>query len=201
MDAVHRDAVALTNACVDEFALELDFLISDDKVREAFLKRWRAAIAEDVRDSLETTGSFLATSIPRISPQASRSALIDILKKTPPSTERPLLGKSFKEALHERVIPEPAINIEPEQPRREWVLTDDNAIELSRKYPIRIYGTRAGPDAKRKRGSQGYGALGFSNKTGCYFLVLNDGYMQLSNGMIECFFKRAEITMSGFFID
>jgi hypothetical protein len=201
MDALNRDAISITNACIEEFALELEFLISDDKVRETFLKRWKAAIEEDVRDSVETTGLFVAPPVPRITPHAARSALIEQLKKAPPSTERPLLGKSFKEQPIVTITPQPVIHIDNPKPSKEWVLTDENAIELSRKYPVRIYGTRAGPDAKRKRGSQGYGTIGFSNKTGSYFLILNDGYMQLSNGMIECFFKRAEITMSGFFID
>jgi len=200
MDSLHRDSVALTDECVSTFALELESLIRDEATREAFLRRWRAAIQAEVKESVETTGSLSHPPQSRLTPKSRTQALIEALKKTPPSTERPLHGTAFKQKIPESSVL-PALP-SPEPPvEREWVLTEDDALEVAAKYAIRVYGIRAGQDAKRKRGTHGHGALGFSHKTGSYFLILTDGFLQLGNGMIECFFKRAEITMHGFFID
>ena len=202
MDALHRDGIEITWHCVDSFANELEHLIRDSDTRTQFIKRWKEAIKMDIKESIETTGSLQQPPPPKISPKSARSMVIEELRKTPPTTERPLEGVAYRRQMpteQDRPQLERPIIQQP-QPLKEWLLSDDDARQLASKYPVRIYGIRAAQDLKRKRGTHGHGSIGF-NRTGNYFLILNDGFLQLSHGMIEVFFKRAEITMHGFFTD
>jgi len=206
MDALHRDGVELTWQCVDTFTAEIEHLIRDSAIRAQFVSRWKEAIKLDIKESLETTGSLQPPPPPKISPKSARSALIGELKKTPPTAERPLEGTARPIVLDQERLGVGALaNQDKDDERykveRQWLLSDSDARELAGKYPIRIYGVRANQDLKRKRGTHGQGSIGFSNKTGNYFLILKDGFLQLSHGMVEVFFKRAEITMHGFFTD
>ena len=227
MEALQREGFLLTDACVDEFALELEGLIFDAETRKEFIRRWKAAIAADVAESRETTSSLLPPPAARISPISSKMSILDELRRTPAKTERPLQGlqslrsetlPSLPAPLHTSPAalqnapaplhaPQPAplhnapAPLHAPRPASEWVLSDEDAQALALKYPVRIFGRRAPQDAKRKRGIQGHGSVGFNNKSGSYFLILAEGFLQLSNGMIEGFFHRAELTMTDFFTD
>lgn len=208
MEALQREGFALTDACVEEFSLELESLIPDYEKRAEFISRWKRAIAADIAESRETTSSLLPPPLPRISPISSKMTILDELRRTPAKQERPLRGVTpdAPRTQPPASLPPPAQStvkpaLHASQRAPEWSLSDDDAKALALKYPLRIFGIRAPQDAKRKRGNQGPGVIGFNNKSGSYFLILNDGVLQLSNGMIEVFFRRAELTMTDFFTD
>ena len=210
VDVLVRDSAALTDLVMRTFLMEeLHHLIPDNQLRMEFFSKWQNCLSDFRRESEDATGSFIKAPPPSQIRQESRSNVLQKLRSTEIVSKKLLEGLVVKNQTTNTLL-KPALSYTTDKViitekeeninyRSDWTVNHDDLQRLANVVPVKIFGNRKLQGGKRKRGAAGQGSVGFDPKRGTYFSIISDGFLQFSNGMIEIFFKNAEILLTGFY--
>jgi hypothetical protein len=202
-------SVRISDSAMETFiSHELPLLIKDERTRDELIELWRTRLRQFRTRAAEATGTR------RIPMPTRKDQVLESLKLTR-STSQPRVLRQFnvrwdrlgREAGEVRDSSRPqgqsdllAILMKDEKNSNgdhtgvpEFVLTPELIEKLGKNFAIRMYGRRLLTEGKRKRSSA------YESKSGVIHITVVDGFIQLADGLIELFFKRADVTMGNFF--
>ena len=216
MHTLMDESMRITDLTMDVFiSQQLPFLVPDANTRHELVTLWRQNLKSFRQRATEATGT---RKVPM--PEANQRKVLDVLRKAhvPVKKQEFTLKSEILPALGiERGVPSdgsstgsltlnriPGISAIKEEDIfhffssetravSEFVLTPELVERLSAKFPVRIFGTRVLNDNKRRR----TGA--FEPRSGIVNVAVADGFLQLVDGLIEIFFRRADLVLGNFF--
>ena len=174
-----NDSSVISDLAVKRFCVELQSIIPDMEIRTKFIETWKCEIEKFRKESKSTTGSRINLKPTSVSRPFYKNSVLDKLR---PPRSLPLID-----------------TLGTISSASEWIVTEGDLQRLAKTFPVKIFGRRSEASGKRKRGAAGRGALGFDQQSGSYYAEVSDGCLQLSNGLIEIFFTKAELILEGFY--